>query len=488
MSRYAMGFIENQKTLKTHTNKGLSEITAVISYHNKSRNSQTYLTRYLTRNLTPQSHSGKLRKTINLILSMKLTNTSIKALPSKKGSYYTWDDSAGRNTGRLGVKVFPSGKRTFYFRYFKDGKPVFIGLGVFPDVSLSDARTQAKQYSVQLSQGLCPKSLIEEAHEQKRQELLRQAEVEKEGSIQQLFEYYTSQMKAAGKRTYQQVLRDLEKEVYPVIPPETKAKNVKREQLVRVLGLMIQRGAKTQSNRVRSYLQAAFNAGLKHDNDPANMNSDVLFGIEHNLVTAIPRQANAERALDRVLTETELRDFVHRIKNGEFATTTQFACLLMLYSGGQRPFEVINSRWEHVDLVSNDWLIPASLSKNGKDHIVPITPNLKSLLLALHELTGHTPYLIPNRIKPTEPGRTDSLARSFTRYCEKYSVEKFTPRDIRRTCKTLMTRHNFSTKEIRDRLHNHALDDVSNKHYNRHDYRVEKESLLIDWNDWISRL
>lgn len=468
--------------------KGLSISRCFISYHKTSQNSQSNLTRYLTRSLTSRVPSGKLHETLSLILQMKLTNTSVKALKSKPQSYWTWDDSAGRNTGRLGIKVYPSGKKAFSFRYFKNGKPLFIGLGTFPDVSLSDARAKAKEYSLQLSQGLCPKTLIAEAEELRQQEAQKQAEEDREGSIQQLFVYYTDRMKSAGKRTHKQVLRDLEKEVYPVVAPQTKAKDVKREQLVRVLGLMIQRGARTQSNRVRSYLQAAFNAGLKHDNDPANMNSDVLFGIEHNPVVAIPRQADAERALDRVLTESELRDFLARIRNGEFATTTQFACLLMIYSGGQRPYEVINSRWENIDFTSDDWLIPASLSKNGKDHIVPITPELKSLLLILHDLTGHTPYLIPNRVKPTEAGRTDSLARSFTRYCEKYSVEKFTPRDIRRTCKTLMTRHNFSTKEVRDRLHNHALDDVSNKHYNRHDYRVEKEDLLARWNGWISKL
>lgn len=69
MSRYAMGFIENQETLKTHTNKGLGEITAVISYHNKSRNSQTYLTRYLTQkppcsSIAPYTSSVLYKKTL----------------------------------------------------------------------------------------------------------------------------------------------------------------------------------------------------------------------------------------------------------------------------------------------------------------------------------------------------------------------------------------------------------------------------------------
>ncbi len=363
-----------------------------------------------------------------------------------------------------------------------------IFLGDFPEVSLSEARTNTKEYSLQVSRGECPKSILEEKLALKTARKKLEDEESKQGSIKQLFEHYTDKMKSSGKRTYREVLSSLEKEVYPNIQPDTKARDVTRAQIVRVLGLMIRRGALTQSNRVRSYLQAAFNAGLKHDNDPANMDSDILFGIERNPVSDIPRQASAEKALDRVLTEAELKSFIERIRHGEFATTTQFLCLLMIYSGGQRPYEIINSRWEHVDLNSQDWLIPASLSKNGKDHVIPITPELEKTLVTLKAITGHTPYLIPNRVKQSEPGRTDSLARSFVRYCTKYNVDKFTPRDIRRTCKTLMSRYNLSTKEVRDRLHNHALDDISNRHYNRHDYRPEKENLLLSWNEWILKL
>lgn len=61
-------------------------------------------------------------------------------------------------------------------------------------------------------------------------------------------------MKADGKRTYADVLRRLEKDVYPVIPPETKAKDVTPLDIKQILINMIQRGAIVQSNRVRSYL------------------------------------------------------------------------------------------------------------------------------------------------------------------------------------------------------------------------------------------
>ena len=61
----------------------------------------------------------------------------------------------------------------------------------------------------------------------------------------------------------------------------------------------------------------------------------------------------------------------------------------------------------------------------------------------------------------------------------------FTARDLRRTCKTLMGEAGIS-KEIRDRIQNHALNDVSSKHYDRYDYLPEKRRALEIWEDRVN--
>ena len=63
-------------------------------------------------------------------------------------------------------------------------------------------------------------------------------------------------------------------------------------------------------------------------------------------------------------------------------------------------------------------------------------------------------------------------------------VTKFVPRDIRRTVKTFMGKAGI-TKELRDRIQNHALTDVSAKHYDRYDYMKEKRNGLTVWNDYL---
>lgn len=82
--------------------------------------------------------------------------------------------------------------------------------------------------------------------------------------------------------------------------------------------------------------------------------------------------------------------------------------------------------------------------------------------------------------------RTDSLARSimyFRAFNPEFKV--FTARDLRRTCKTLMGEAGIS-KEIRDRIQNHALNNVSSKHYDRYDYLTEKRRALEIWEERVN--
>ena len=41
------------------------------------------------------------------------------------------------------------------------------------------------------------------------------------------------------------------------------------------------------------------------------------------------------------------------------------------------------------------------------------------------------------------------------------------------------------SKEIRDRIQNHALQDVSSRHYDRYEYLEEKRQAVKVWNDYL---
>lgn len=383
------------------------------------------------------------------------TASYLKSLQPKQNSYTVTDSSPQKGTGRLTMKVSQAGKKTFYFRYYLGSKNVkMLPLGNFPDVSLAEARRRYSEYSMQLVDGLDPKEQkLQEAKEQElaEQEKARAAKAaEMLGSLQQLFDYHMSVMEQRNRKKYRDDVRlTYEKHVFPYISPLRKVRDITSRELTEVIARVYQK-SQVQSNRVRSHLHAGFNLALKHDNNPANLNTEVAFELTHNPVSNIPRQADAEKPRDRFLSETELSDFIKALNVVGFSPVTRLTILLMIYSGGQRPNEIMGSRWKDIDFNANEWLFPGTLTKNKRPHVVPITGKLRELLLELEPLTGQSLYIIPARLDYTKPARSDSLAQSFSRYCKRTNTEGFTPRDIRRTCKTLMTRHRLGSKEVID--------------------------------------
>jgi integrase len=273
----------------------------------------------------------------------------------------------------------------------------------------------------------------------------------------------------------------LEKETYPVIKPTTKAKDVTAHDIKIILAHMIHRGAATQSNRVRSYLMAAFNYGLKHDNDPANFIDDAKFGLVLNPVAAIPKQKAAERVGERFLTWAEARQLLDDMEQPtSLGLTLRSLIRLCFFTGGQRPYELAVSRWANIDWQAKTLTITADISKNGRPHLIPLTDSALRVLREQQEETAGSPFIFAHATKPNEPMPMASLSQAIDRYRKRTEMAHFIPRDFRRTCKTLMGELGIA-KDLRDRLQNHALNDVSSKHYDRYEYLPEKRRALELW-------
>jgi len=410
-----------------------------------------------------------------------LTVSEVKGLKPKDTPYYKWDVDGQRGVGKLGLQITPKGSKQFVFRYFKDGKANFIRLGKYPEYSLSDARQRVKEYGAMLQQDLDPKEEIAKSKKQKTQAIKVESQ---KGSIGQLFESYTSKMQIDGKRTFKAVLAALEKEVYPSILKDSKAKDITPTDIKLILGGMIKRGAIVQSNRVRSYLSAAFNHGLRHDNDPAFIGADVLFGLVINPVATIPKQSHAEKVGENWLTLNETKHLLDTFRHtNRVGPMPSYLLALCFHTGGQRPYELAASKWDCIDWVDKTWTVRTTISKNKREHLIPLTETAISLLCELKNETEAkgSCYIFPHGKSIEQHLRVDSLSKAISRYREANpDFNPFIARDIRRTVKTLMGELGLS-KDIRDRLQNHALQDVSSKHYDRYEYIPEKRIALESW-------
>lgn len=305
-------------------------------------------------------------------------------------------------------------------------------------------------------------------------------------------------MQKKGRRTYKVVLSELEKEVYPIIPPDTKAKDVTKSQIKTIIGNMITRGAPVQSNRVSAYLSAAFSYAIAHDNNPVRDgdNDDApLFDVVSNIVKDIPKVE--ENIGERELTESELGFFLLNFQNTKKVGILPVLLVkLMILMGGQRRYEIANSKWGAVDWTNRVFLTTAQLSKNRKATVTPLCDSSIEVLMAIKNITypnlpkaeADECYIFCQRNRPDLPMGRFTLNTAIRRFIEEFGWKNsFSVRDLRRTCKSLGGFVGLS-KEVRDRIQNHALHDVSSKHYDRYNYLNEKRIALYEWEKYLITL
>ncbi|MBA6390459.1 tyrosine-type recombinase/integrase [Colwellia sp. BRX10-3] len=395
-----------------------------------------------------------------------------------------------RRTGSLYLNINPTGAMSFRLLQRYKGKREFTVLGQYsPDnsigLTLAKAREKMRELAKIIHSLNGEKSLKQHQKEQRLLKEIEQQSMQRKGTVEELIDDYTNHMKLEGKRSFNQVKHELLANMKSFLSVE--AAKITSNDVCKVLGWLIQRGAEVQSNRVRSYIMSAMNFGIKYDHDPRYLHRGKKYNIDRNPVASIPRQSSAEQARDRVLSTEEVATLLHNLSDNHFSNQVEHFIKILLLTGGQRPYELSVAKWSDIDFDNRVWTIQSSVSKNKKIHLVPLVESAIIQLKELLVLNGEGKLLFPQRYNLDEPMPTSTLAQAIRNYCKQKSVNQFQPKDFRRTIKTKMGELGVE-KSVRDRLQNHALQDVSSRHYDRYDYQKEKLSALITWEKWLLNL
>ncbi len=112
-----------------------------------------------------------------------------------------------------------------------------------------------------------------------------------------------------------------------------------------------------------------------------------------------------EKARERTLTDKELTAFLRDpVACTRFERLASVVTLLLLT--GQRRGEITAARWPHFDFDSAIWTIPAELSKNGKEHKVPLSPVAIQILTELRGVTGERPHVLASQHSIKKPDQS----------------------------------------------------------------------------------
>ena len=380
---------------------------------------------------------------------MRFTDRGIQGLNPKAERYEAWED--GR-TG-LGVRVAPSGRKSFVYIYRFDGKPRRMTLGAYPKIGLADARVLHAKAKQQRERGIDPGA---EHIEKRRAE--RDAE-----TVRELVEEYLDKYARPNKRSAAEDERTLRKEVLPVWGGR-KAKSITRRDVIKLLDGIVDRGAPIMANRTLAVVRKMFN-----------------FAIARDIIDASPCvmiQAPAkETPRDRVLSQAEIAAFWRGLADAKMSDQVRLALRLMLVTA-QRREEVTGAPWAEFDLPDQVWEIPGARTKNARAHRVPLSPLALELLDEIREAARGSEWLFPSP-RADKPIVPDATSHALRNNLEAIGVAGITPHDLRRSAASHMTELGISRLVV-SKILNHADSSITGV-YDRYEYGPEKRRALEAW-------
>jgi integrase len=248
-----------------------------------------------------------------------------------------------------------------------------------------------------------------------------------------------------------------------------------------VLRPIYERGKRAMADHVRSYIRSAYAWGLKSELDYRST-SPRRFKLTNNPAADIPTERKVVGT--RWLDEDEFLQLYQWLECPDTPVHPPYTrAVRILMLTGQRVEEIAALHIDQWD--AEERIIDWSKTKNGKPHAIPVPLIAARLIESI--VPNEFGWFFPSAKDPSKPVSAGTLYSFMWRQRDRGVIPMVTNRDLRRTWKTLAGKSGVS-KEIRDRLQNHTLQDVSSKSYDRWTYMPEKRAGMEKWDKFVTNL
>lgn len=363
----------------------------------------------------------------------KSTLNRLEPPSREEGRRILWDASLKG----FGVRLNPAGSIVFIVQYRMGSRATTstrtFTIGKYGSPWSPDAaREEARSLLEQVRRGIDPAAERETRRRAERavEEASAAASVAAERYDFDAFvdRYVERHVKANGLRSLADIEGTLDRDVRPRFRGRS-ALSITRQDCIELraaVGLRSQAAA----NKAHKWMSALFAWGVEHDGLPTSP----MFGLKRPF---------REPKRTRVLADWEIAVIWSVLP----AMIWQFGMLMrLLILTGQRLREVAGIRWEEVDLEKREWIIPGARTKNKRDHLVSISPQVGRLLASIEPdpgrrrglmltTNGRTPISGFSRSK----ARLDTLvvdALKGKRWRGRQPLEPWVRHDARRTVST----------------------------------------------------
>ena len=377
-------------------------------------------------------------------------------------------DGAKPNTtlsdGRcLSLVIDANLNKRWIFRYTRpDGRRNWLGLGSYPDVSLSTARTKASAHREQVAKGEDPSQVKKDAR-QAEKAIVR-------GTFKAVAEeWYANKARSWASETARKARESLDDNLYPKLASRQIAEISTSD--IKPALLELNERAPRLAVKARQYcnqiIEYAIQEGLRPD------------GRLLSLKGVLPKATKSHYAA--VTKSNDLPALVKTI-NGIDSVNSRVALLVCLYTAS-RPGVVAGMRWDELDLNAKEWHIPAARMKTGNDHITPIPNQLIPFLEQLKPIAGESPFVFTGYRDPMKKHiHRDSLSKVLR---ENGLRDVTVTHGFRATFRTIVRERLRAETDVLEAQLAHAKKDDIQAAYDRAQFLEERHELIQKWADYI---
>ena len=364
---------------------------------------------------------------------------------------YKLADSSG-----LYLLVHPNGSKYWRLKYRFLGKEKTMAFGVYPAVSLKEARLKRDSAKKTLSDGDDPVQL--------KKSNRRTQKINAENSFNNIaFEWWNNEKDGWKEDHANNVWRTLEVDVLPYLGSRP-ITGITSGELLDVVRAVESRGALDVASRILQRCGAVFRFAIQTDRLAYNPARELQGALKSRKVKSRPS-----------MSREELPHFLKSIDNysGEMVTILALRLTVLTFV---RPAEIRFARWEEFDLEDKLWRIPAVRMKMSSDHLVPLPKQTIDLLERLRPITGHYDLLFPGFRGKDRPISENTMNQALNRMGYKGEA---TPHGFRNTANSILI-EKFNIEAV-DKQLGHQQRNKVRAVYSRHAEYLEDRVKIMDW-------
>ncbi|HFI5335572.1 TPA: tyrosine-type recombinase/integrase [Serratia liquefaciens] len=389
---------------------------------------------------------------------MPLTDIKVKTAKPMDKAYKLTDG------GGMYLLVKPNGSKYWRLKYRFVGKEKMLSIGVYPDVSLADARQKRDEARKVLAAGGDP-------GEVKKADKLAQ-KLSTENTFEAIArEWHRQKADRWSLRYRDEIIDTFEKDIFPYLGRRPIAE-IKPMELLETLRRLEKRGALEKMRKVRQRCGEVFRYAIVTGRAEYNPAPDLATALATPKKTHFP-----------FLTAEELPYFIKDLAGYTGSVITKTATQIIMLTG-VRTQELRFARWEDIDFEKRLWEIPLEVMKMKRPHIVPLSEQVVELFQSLKPITGMYPLVFIGRNDRTKPISKESVNQVIELLGYK---GRLTGHGFRHTMSTILHEQGFNSAWIETQLA-HVDKNAIRGTYNHAHYLEGRREMMQWYGDYIESM